>query len=53
MQDLSLAQLAKMYTSSKSGEDKQRDGTEGHNIQHDDIYPEEVETGDSEVEKKM
>ena len=53
VKDLSLAQFAKMYTSSKSGEDKQRDGTEGHNIQHDDIYPEEVETGDSEVEKKM
>ena len=53
VQDLSLAQFAKMYTSSKSGEDKQRDGTEGHNIQHDDIYPEEVETEDSEEEKKM
>ena len=34
---------AKMYTSSSSGEDKQRDEYQGQNPQHADIFPEEDE----------
>ena len=41
--DISLAQFAKMYTSSSSGEDKQRDEYQGQNPQHADIFPEEDE----------
>ena len=42
--DVSLAQFAKMYTGSKSGDDKQRDEYEGQNDQHADIYPEDEAT---------
>ena len=38
--DISLAQFAKMYTST-SKEGKQRDEYQGHNVQHADIYPED------------
>ena len=41
--DISLAQFAKMYTSSSSGEDKQRDEYQGQNPQHADIFPEDDE----------
>ena len=41
--DLSLAHFAKMYTSSSSGEDKQRDEYQGQNPQHADIHPEDDE----------
>ena len=42
--DVSLAQFAKMFTGSKSGDDKQRDEYEGQNNQHADIYPEDEAT---------
>ena len=41
--DISLAQFGKMYTSSSSGEDKQRDEYQGQNPQHADIFPEDDE----------
>ena len=41
--DISLAQFAKMYTSSSSGDDKQRDEYQGQNPQHADIHPEDDE----------
>ena len=45
--DVSLAQFAKIYTST-SKEEKQRDEYQGHNVQHADIYPEDEEAQNSD-----